>query len=65
VRIARESARGAQWSNNNAMAAEFRTRCKNFYLEGYHKEAQDEYDGVKEVGKPLTLAERSKRLAAA
>ncbi len=47
------------------MAAECRTRCKNFYLEGYHKQAQDEYDGVKEVGKPLTLAERSKRLAAA
>jgi len=26
---------------------------------------QDEYDGVKEVSEPLTLAERRKRLAAA
>ena len=45
--------------------AEFRKWCENFYPEWYHKEAQDEYDGVKEVRKPLTLAERRKRLAAA
>ena len=45
--------------------AEFRKWCKDFYPEWYHKQAQDEYDGVKEVSKPLTLAERRKRLAAA
>jgi hypothetical protein len=44
--------------------AELRTWCKNFYPECYHKQTQDEYDGVKEVGKLLTLAERRKRLAA-
>ena len=45
--------------------AEFRKWCKDFYPEWYHKQAQDEYDGVKEVSKPLTLAERRKRLVAA
>ncbi|MBW1907779.1 MAG: hypothetical protein JRJ24_21340 [Deltaproteobacteria bacterium] len=45
--------------------AEFRMWCKKFCPEWYHKRAQDEYDGVKEVGKPLTLAERRKRFAAA
>ena len=45
--------------------ADFRRWCKDFYPEWYHKQAQDEYDGVKEVSKPLTLAERRKRLAAA
>ena len=30
-----------------------------------HNQAQDEYDGVKEVSGPLTLTERRKRLAAA
>ena len=45
--------------------ADFRRWCTHFYPEWYHKQAQEEYDGLKEVSKPLTLAERRRRLAAA
>ena len=45
--------------------ADFRKWCTHFYPEWYHKQAQEEYDGRKEVSKPLTLAERRRRLAAA
>jgi hypothetical protein len=52
-------------SDDDGRVAEFRMWCKNFCSEWDHKQAQDEYDGVKEVSKPLTLAERRKRFAAA
>ena len=51
--------------DDDGRVAEFRMGCKKFCPEWYHKQAQDEYDGVEEVGKPLTLAERRKRFAAA
>ena len=45
--------------------AEFRRWCKEFYPDWYHQQAEDEFFGRREVTRPLTLAQRRQRLAAA